>query len=97
MHVVAGDLAQAVFFETVGAAVADPTAQHEFTVVHEHHHGRTDQVDTAGRRGLQQVGVDLDQGVLDRFDEVEHAAGTRQGTEPLYDHVARVVAGRVAS
>src|SRR3546814_4988574 len=74
MHVVAGYLAQPVFFETIDATVANPATQHEFPIGNQHHHGRADQVDAACGGSLQQIGIDLDQGVLDRLDEVEGTA-----------------------
>src|SRR6185437_2721974 len=75
VHVVAGDLAQLAVLVAVGAAVAHPAAQHEVLVVQQQHHGGADDVAAALQRGGDQVGVDLLQAILDRLDEIEHAAG----------------------
>src|SRR5690348_5964698 len=97
VDVIPGDLAQPIVLETIGPTVPDPTAQGEIPVVHEDHDGRPDQVDATRCSCLQQVEIDLDQGVLDRFDEIENTAVAGQGTETLDDHGAGVVAGRMSA
>lgn len=65
--------------------------------MHQHHHGGGDHVHAALARDLQQLAVDLRQGVVDGIQEIAQVGRAHQRPQPLHQQLAGVVAGTVAT